>query len=611
MSYRVWRPALTVLLGIACVPIALNFGRLERLWVGQQYSAVVGLVLLDVAAFMAAGLALALLWRAAHRPDARALGVSLAASVIMFGPILANLRGVPVLGDMIEANRWIADVIDVAALGFASIAAAAFARFCTLFPRALTASDIAAYGSMRRSRDSLAWMDDIERWTLGLVNRLAVRLPLRRGVAGGPDTSHQLMSPAKQKETTEILHFIQGRGFEIFAAAPFLLGLVLVLAHAAVYGSPAAPTVRSAAYLAVGLPGILLLILAVSSTQFLRAGYTVANAADRQRMLWLVEGCLAVIWFGFLFMPVSLGFDIAGREPPDMLYAIMFPALLLTILTCLAIAVFGKGALDSSLVIRRTALYGLLGGVLFVIFAVVENVAADLVALRFGISQHIGSWVAAGVLALLARPAHNWLQRRTNHALDRVLPPDLLASEPRADAAILFADIVGFTLISAENEDDGITLGSVFRRNAQRVANSHRGRLVKTFGDGVLFEFATSAAAFDAAVDLRESFLQASGLLGLPQTEIRAGVHFGAVARAPDGDIFGDAVNLAARLQSSASPGELIASDVAVARAHAPGRFRFESLGTRTFRNVTVPVECLRAMTDEGAAAGAAVQPQV
>jgi len=166
-------------------------------------------------------------------------------------------------------------------------------------------------------------------------------------------------------------------------------------------------------------------------------------------------------------------------------------------------------------------------------------------------------------------------------------------------AAILAADVAGYSrLIEADEEG---TLGRLKSLRAEvidpRIA-VHRGRIVKTTGDGLLVEFASvidalrCAAEMQAVVAEGHAALQPDGRI-----EFRIGIHQGDIV-VEDGDIFGDGVNVAARLEGLAEPGGICIS--ARVQEDAAGRLdlAFEDIGEQTLKNIARPVRVYRVRAD-------------
>ena len=127
-------------------------------------------------------------------------------------------------------------------------------------------------------------------------------------------------------------------------------------------------------------------------------------------------------------------------------------------------------------------------------------------------------------------------------------------------AAVWFADIVGFTRLTAENEPLALRLVEVLQTAATAAVEGHQGNVVKFTGDGVLAEFASTEGAALGAMQLLLRFGQLTESWPGGPHQIRLGMHLGDVTVAADGDIYGDGVNRAARLEGLAEPGRLLVS---------------------------------------------------
>jgi len=120
-------------------------------------------------------------------------------------------------------------------------------------------------------------------------------------------------------------------------------------------------------------------------------------------------------------------------------------------------------------------------------------------------------------------------------------------------AAVWFADIVGYTRLSARHEDVALAVVDEFQAASREAVEAHGGRIVKYVGDAVLVVFESADAALKAAMALRTAFRDAP-------TAHTFGIHLGEVVEADDGDVYGDGVNVAARVQGKAGPGQILAS---------------------------------------------------
>src|ERR1700757_246266 len=129
-------------------------------------------------------------------------------------------------------------------------------------------------------------------------------------------------------------------------------------------------------------------------------------------------------------------------------------------------------------------------------------------------------------------------------------------------AAVLAADIAGYSLLMGRDEEGTLTQLKAFRKTlVDPTIAAHRGRIVKTTGDGMLVEFASAVDAARAAVEVQRAM--AGQNAAVPQDnriEFRVGIHVGDII-IDDNDIFGDGVNIAARLEGIAEPGGVCISD--------------------------------------------------
>lgn len=165
------------------------------------------------------------------------------------------------------------------------------------------------------------------------------------------------------------------------------------------------------------------------------------------------------------------------------------------------------------------------------------------------------------------------------------------SSEPaRRLAAVWFADIVGYTTLSQQDEDGALKVVNAFQRICSEVVPQYSGRIVKYIGDAALAEFASTDGAIRSALALMERFHQDPAVTPRKMT-LRVGVNVGEVMAAPDGDIYGDGVNLASRLQNQAQPGQVVASEAVHAQIRQRPVFRTEALGHKAVKGIAAPVQ--------------------
>jgi adenylate cyclase len=150
-------------------------------------------------------------------------------------------------------------------------------------------------------------------------------------------------------------------------------------------------------------------------------------------------------------------------------------------------------------------------------------------------------------------------------------------------AAVWFADIVGYTRKSAEDEEGALRVVRSFQEAARDVTRRYEGRIVKFIGDAVLAEFASTEAAVRAALRLNAACVERARHAGVECPTLRIGVHVGDVATTADGDVYGDGVNLAARIVDEAAPGEVWVSQDVWRQLRQRPRFEFEARGAHAF----------------------------
>ena len=165
-------------------------------------------------------------------------------------------------------------------------------------------------------------------------------------------------------------------------------------------------------------------------------------------------------------------------------------------------------------------------------------------------------------------------------------------------AAILVADVVGYSRLITS--DEAGTLAALKARRVdclQPLVARHKGRLVKLMGDGVLLEFASAVSAVQCAVDLQAAMAEANSVLPEErQIVLRIGVNLGEVV-VEGGDIFGDGVNVAARLEAVCEPGGVCLSDSVHRQIRGKINLNFEDLGEQNLKNIAEPTRVYRVVS--------------
>src|SRR5262245_7412746 len=174
-------------------------------------------------------------------------------------------------------------------------------------------------------------------------------------------------------------------------------------------------------------------------------------------------------------------------------------------------------------------------------------------------------------------PVH---QPRPNFSMEHHAQPD------HRLAAIMASDVVGYSQLMQADEAGALNALSAIRALAQQEIAQHRGRIANTAGDSVLAEFGSAVEAVSCAMALQEK-LRAGGAIGA--LALRIGIHLGDVVDR-NGDLFGTAVNIAARLEGIAEPGGIVVS--AAVRDAIAGKLAasFTDLGPTTLKNIKEPI---------------------
>jgi adenylate cyclase len=162
-------------------------------------------------------------------------------------------------------------------------------------------------------------------------------------------------------------------------------------------------------------------------------------------------------------------------------------------------------------------------------------------------------------------------------------------------AAILAADVAGYSrLIEADEEGTLRRLKALRAEVVDPKIADHKGRIVKTTGDGLLVEFASVVDALRCAAEVQAAMAESNAPTPPDQRiEFRIGINVGDIV-VEDGDIFGDGVNVAARLEGLAEPGGICVS--ARVQEDAAGRLdlAFEDIGEQPLKNIARPVRVYR-----------------
>src|SRR6266853_508485 len=210
------------------------------------------------------------------------------------------------------------------------------------------------------------------------------------------------------------------------------------------------------------------------------------------------------------------------------------------------------------------------------------GLASGLTRLRM---THLGHWAIGHRLIFLLN----------SYLISR---PRCVLSEERVErrlVAILAADIAGYSRLMGANEEGTLAqLKSIRKALVDPAIAAHRGHIVKTTGDGMLVEFASAVDAVHNAVEIQRSMAEQNTAVPQDQRiEFRIGIHVGDIIF-DDNDIFGDGVNIAARLEGIAEPGGVCMSDDAYRQVRGKVEIACDDMGQQSLRNIAEPMRAWR-----------------
>jgi len=171
-----------------------------------------------------------------------------------------------------------------------------------------------------------------------------------------------------------------------------------------------------------------------------------------------------------------------------------------------------------------------------------------------------------------------------------------VADRERRLAAIMFTDLVGFTRLGQQDEEGALRLRAEHQAILRPLFAAHRGREVKSLGDGFLVEFPSAIESVRCAVEIQRALARRNADPAAPvPIRLRIGIHVGDVVGEGE-DILGDAVNVASRIEPIAEPGGICVSGAVFDQVRNKLRLPLEKVGPRTLKNVDYPIDVYRVL---------------
>ena len=165
-------------------------------------------------------------------------------------------------------------------------------------------------------------------------------------------------------------------------------------------------------------------------------------------------------------------------------------------------------------------------------------------------------------------------------------------SETRKLAAILVSDVVGYSRLTGADEDRILARLRTLRSDLiDPIISVHHGRVVKRTGDGAIVEFRSVVDAVNCAIEVQRAMVERNAEVAPDKRiEFRIGIHLGDVVEESDGDLMGDGVNIAARIEGIANPGAICLSEDAYRQVKGRLDLAVSDLGPTQLKNIAEPI---------------------
>src|ERR1700688_2687006 len=168
------------------------------------------------------------------------------------------------------------------------------------------------------------------------------------------------------------------------------------------------------------------------------------------------------------------------------------------------------------------------------------------------------------------------------------------ATEQRKLAAIMFTDMVGYSALSQRDDKLALELLEEHRRLLREIFPQFNGTEIKTIGDAFLVEFGSALEAAQCAIEIQRTLAKRNhDVSAVRRIELKIGIHIGDVMHR-DGDVYGDGVNIASRIEALAGAGGICVSMDVERQIRNALEARFEKFGTADLKNIKLPMELFR-----------------
>jgi class 3 adenylate cyclase len=312
---------------------------------------------------------------------------------------------------------------------------------------------------------------------------------------------------------------------------------------------------------------------------------------DQASLRW-VRACYAVATLSFLFFEFGsqlLGV-LAGPAYEDIAQGIGNMLQLPVFCLLLLFSVLYRGEGDPTLKVRTVCLWSTFALAMTGLFLLLEVLLVSHVVKWLSLPALYAQLATVVIAGGLIGPFRKLINSRLQGWIATMLPAEDLAGAERRNATISFTDICGYTRLSTQNEEAALMVAGILKRLSIKVAAPHGSRLVKSIGDAVMYEHKSPLGAAKFLSELHSLFAEVAGRVMDAAPELHSGVHAGVVAVSSDKDLFGNAVNIAARIQDAAKPTQILFS--AEARDALEGQVQTVSLGLLALKNIPEPLEC-------------------